>query len=233
MINRLSGIIFQRETLTPVLALSGVSAIAVTLVMARMFLTDSLRHGYLIWNLFLAWVPLFFCLAALKVSRAPLVSRWKFWTLATAWLLFLPNAPYIVTDLIHLRPRLFWVDLVLIVLCAWIALVLGFLSLYLMQNLVSRRCGALGGWAFAALVSGLTGVGIYIGRFLRWNSWDVLVNPIGIMNDIFQWAMTSFADKRLAVYPALFALLSFAAHVTLSALLHLRVQPIDNDANQR
>lgn len=227
---------FQRETLTPVLALAGVSAIASTLVGLRMMLTDSLRHGYLIWNLFLAWMPLFFCLAAVRVARAnPQVARWKFWLLATAWLLFLPNAPYIVTDLIHLGPRsrsLFWVDLVVIMLCAWTALVLGFLSLYVMQTMVSRRLGVLAGWGFVMVVSGLTGVGIYIGRFLRWNSWDLLVNPLGVASDILLWAMGSLGDKKLAIYPALFALLFFAAHVTLSALLHLRLQPVENEPNR-
>lgn len=217
---------FQRETLTPVLALAAVSALAMMLVGLRMVLTHSLRHGYLIWNLFLAWLPVFFCLAAMRVTNR----NWKFWALATAWLIFLPNAPYIFTDLIHVGPRyraLFWVDLVLILMCAWTASVLGFLSLYVMQTMVSRRFGALGGWAFAVVVCGLTGVGIYIGRFLRWNSWDVLVNPLGVASDIALWLMTALTDKKLAIYPALFALLFFAAHVTLSALLHLRLQPPD------
>jgi len=234
--NGFARVMFQRETLTPVLALAGVSAIAMTLVGTRMLLTQSLRHGYLIWNLFLAWMPLFFCLAAVRVTRAdPQAPRWKFWVLATAWLLFLPNAPYIVTDLIHLGPRSrghFWVDLVLIMLCAWTALVLGFLSLYIMQRMVSRRLGMLAGWGFVVVVSGLTGVGIYIGRFLRWNSWDVLVNPLGVASDILLWAMGSLGDKKLAIYPALFALLFFAAHVTLSALLHLRLQPVENEPNR-
>jgi len=70
---------------TPVLALAGVSAVAMTLVGTRMLLTHSLRHGYLIWNLFLAWMPLFFCLAAVRLTRAnPQLPRWKFWVLATA-----------------------------------------------------------------------------------------------------------------------------------------------------
>jgi uncharacterized membrane protein len=223
---------FQRETLTPVLALAGVSAVALSLVGARMVLTHSLRHGYLIWNLFLAWLPLFFCLAAVRVARTQAGGRWKFWALATAWLLFLPNAPYIFTDLIHLGPHArghFWVDLVLIVLCAWTASVLGFLSLYIMQTMVSRRLGAVAGWGFVLIVSGLTGLGIYIGRFLRWNTWDVLMNPLGVAGDILAWPMNSLGDKKLAIYPALFALLFFAAHVTLSALLHLRPQQSESE----
>jgi uncharacterized membrane protein len=224
--------LFHRETLKPVLALAAVSVVAVILVGLRMLFTHSLRHGYLIWNLFLAWLPLFFCLAAMHVARTHAGVRWKFWALATAWLLSLPNAPYIITDLIHLGPRThghFWVDLVLIVLCAWTASVLGFVSLYVMQTMVYRRFGVLAGWGFVMVVSGLTGLGIYIGRFLRWNTWDVLINPLGLAGDILSWGMNSLGDKKLAIYPALFGLLFFAAHVTLSGLLHLRLQPADSE----
>jgi len=228
-------VLFQRETLRPVLALAAVSAMAIALVGLRMLFTHSLRHGYLIWNLFLAWLPLFFCLAAVRVARTHADARWKFWVLATAWLLFLPNAPYVFTDLIHLGPGTrghFWVDLVLIVLSAWTASVLGFLSLYVMQTMVSRRLGPLAGWGFVVVVSGLTGLGIFIGRFLRWNTWDVLLNPLGVARDIFLWPINSLADKKLAIYPALFGLLFFAAHVTLSGLLHLRLQPADTETDR-
>ena len=228
MVKGFCSIVFQRETLRPVLALAAVSAIAMGLVGGRMVVTHSVRHGYLVWNLFLAWLPLFFCLAALRILRSRGEKHWKFWLLATAWLLFLPNAPYIFTDLTHLGPRNrghFWVDLVLIVMTAWTASLVGFLSLYVMQTLVSRRYGWVIGWGFAVVVSGLVGVGIYIGRFLRWNSWDVLMNPLGIASDLLLWAMRSVVDTKLVVYPALFALLFFTAHVTLAALLHLRLQP--------
>jgi uncharacterized membrane protein len=229
MIRRFSSIVFQRETLRPVLALAAVSAIAMGLVATRMLVTHSVRHGYLAWNLFLAWLPLFFCLAAVQALRTHGERHWKFWALAVTWLLFLPNAPYIFTDLTHLGPRgrpTFWVDLVMIVMTAWTASLLGFVSLYVMQTLVARRYGWVIGWVFAIVVSGLVGLGVYIGRFLRWNTWDVLVNPLGIASDMFLWAVGSFGDKKLVVYPMMFALLFFAAHVTLAALLHLRLQSL-------
>lgn len=232
MIRGFFSIVLQRETVRPVLALAAVSTIAMALVGARMILTHSIRHGYLAWNLFLAWLPLFFCLAAVHVLRGHGERHWKFWALAAAWLLFLPNAPYIFTDLTHLGPRhqsSFWVDLVLIVMTAWTASLLGFLSLYVMQTLVSRRYGWIIGWTFAVVVSGMVGLGVYIGRFLRWNSWDVLLNPFGIASDILLWAIQSVADKKLVIYPALFGLLFFAAHVTLAGLLHLRALPVEED----
>jgi uncharacterized membrane protein len=109
---------------------------------------------------------------------------------------------------------------------AWTASLVGFVSLYVMQTLVARRYGWVIGWVFAIVVSGLVGLGVYIGRFLRWNTWDVLVNPLGIASDMFLWAVGSFGDKKLVVYPMMFALLFFAAHVTLAALLHLRLQSL-------
>src|SRR5688572_724880 len=87
---RLFEIMLQPATRVPVLTLALVSALALSLVGTRMVLTHTLRHGYLIWNLFLAWLPLFFCLAAIYVSRSRGTRHWKFWSLATAWLLFLP-----------------------------------------------------------------------------------------------------------------------------------------------
>src|SRR5688572_8937741 len=222
---RLLEIMLQPATRIPVLTLALVSALAISLVGMRMVLTHTLRHGYLVWNLFLAWLPLLFSLSAVHLSRSQGTRHWKFWFLAIAWLLFLPNAPYIFTDLVHLGTRahrLFWVDLTLIVLCAWTASLLGFLSLFTMQTLVRRSYGLMASWAFVVVISGLTGCGIFIGRFLRWNSWDVLVNPFGLAAGIVNWVFTSLTDQRLIIYPALFGMLFFAAHVTLTALLHLR-----------
>src|SRR5688572_16545189 len=99
MIRGFFGIVLQRETLRPVLTLAAVSVLAMSLITGRILVSHSLKHGYLIWNLLLAWLPLFFCLAAVRVAQTAGKRHWKFWMLATAWLLFLPNAPYIFTDL--------------------------------------------------------------------------------------------------------------------------------------
>ena len=88
--------------------------------------------------------------------------------IAALWIVFYPNAPYIFTDLIHLTKGFypyFWVDLSLILLCALTGLVLGFVSLYLMQSVVERMLGRAASWLFVAAVAGLTGFGIYLGRF--------------------------------------------------------------------
>ena len=164
---------FKRETAVPMLALTFASAVCLVLVSARVLWTGQLRYGFLIWNLFLAWLPLLFALLACEKFRNSSGRSWRFLGLAGAWLLFFPNAPYIFTDLIHLTRGYFahfWVDLVRILSCALTGLVLGFLSLFLMQSVVMRMFGRAASWLFIARVAGLSGIGMFVGRFLLLNS---------------------------------------------------------------
>src|SRR5207247_8027508 len=172
---------FRRETAMPMLALTFASAVSVTLVFARIVWTGHLRYAFLVWNLFLAWLPLIFALLAREKYQHTSGRNWRFAALAGAWLLFFPNAPYIFTDVIHLTSsfsRHFWIDLVLILSCAMTGLVLGFLLLYLMHSVAKRLIGRWWSWLFIAAVAGVSGFGIYLGRFLRLNSWDVLLRPV-------------------------------------------------------
>src|SRR5580704_17948875 len=92
---------FKRETAIPVLALTFASAVCVALVCARIIWTGNGRAAFLLWNLFLAWLPLFFALLACDHYQNAAGRNWRFVGFAGAWLLFFPNAPYIFTDLIH------------------------------------------------------------------------------------------------------------------------------------
>ena len=210
--------------LLPVCTVAIASAIACFLLGARILLTGSWRQLYLPWNLFLAWLPLLFAWLATRENAASAGGRWRFRLKALAWLLFFPNAPYILTDLWHLPPNFqgrFWVDLVLILLFALTGLVLGFLSLYVMHVLVARRFGWVRGWLFAVAAAGLGGIGICLGRFLRWNSWDVLLHPGGLLADLGWRGLQLAQAPRLLVIPALFAMLLFVAYVLLYALTRL------------
>src|SRR5262245_52448803 len=153
-----------RDLVRPIAALVLASMVSCLLLTLRVVLDGQFRQLYLIWNLFLAWMPLFFALAAVGIAQTRPQKRWWFLSAATAWLLFFPNAPYIFTDLIHLGPKFhgrYWTDLVLILIFAFTGLVLGFLSLFLMQCLVARRHGWPAGWLFVGIVVGLGGFGIY------------------------------------------------------------------------
>src|SRR5437868_10012889 len=184
IVMKLLKIAFKRETAMPMLALTFASGASFALVVARIIWTGHLAYGFLIWNLFLAWLPLIFALLASDNYQAAGSGRnWRFFGLAGAWLLFFPNAPYIFTDLIHLSThyfRHFWIDLVLILVCALTGLVLGFVSLYLMQSVVTRMIGRAASWLFIAAVTALGSFGIYLGRFLRFNSWDIVFKPVDL-----------------------------------------------------
>ena len=184
---KLMKLAFKKETAKPMLSLAFASGVAAALVFARMLWTGRGSDAFLLWNLFLAWLPLVFALLACDAYRSGPGRNWRFFGLAGAWLLFFPNAPYIFTDVAHLPTRLhgqFWVDLVLILICALTGLVLGFVSLFLMQSVVSRMFGRAASWLFIAAVACLSGLGIYLGRFMRFNSWDVVVKPIALGRDL-------------------------------------------------
>jgi uncharacterized membrane protein len=160
-------------------ALALLSLFSAALIVVRYLYSSEPLFGGLIWNLFLAWIPFGLSIVIYDRHRAgtrPL----RLLPLAALWLLFLPNAPYIVTDFKHLVPTPavpLWVDVVVIAAPAWTGMLLGFLSLYLVQSVVRSLTGPRVAWAAAVAVLGLSSFGIYLGRVLRWNSWDVFTNP--------------------------------------------------------
>ncbi len=172
-------------------ALALASAFCVALLVARWVYSEPGAYRFLGWNLFLAWIPLLAAVGVYDMQRRGFRAR-KLVPLAALWLLFLPNAPYLLTDLIHLGSRddaPLWFDLVLFSAFAWTGALLGFLSIYLMQVVVRRVAGA--GWSWALVGGSLlaSAFGIYLGRSLRWNSWDFLTEPQALLSDV--WARVS------------------------------------------
>lgn len=216
---------FKRQTALPMLAMMFATGVCLALVLARIFWTGNLRYAFLAWNLFLAWLPLFLALLARDQYRDAPRQTWRFRGLTLGWLLFFPNAPYICTDLIHLTSRFyrhFWVDLVLILCCALTGLVLGFVSLFLMHEVAGHRLGRLASWFFVAGVAGLSGFGIYVGRFLRFNTWDVLFQPLALCREIGRWATTPLGLPNPYAFPVLFGMFLFITYLMLYALTHLQ-----------
>jgi uncharacterized membrane protein len=159
------------------LALTLSAGLPAGLVFFRMAYTGSIIYGFLVWNLFLAWLPLLFawftCMIAPR-SRVPALMA------AAAWLAFLPNAPYLITDIAHLHPIgdiPYFYDVVMFFSLALAGLALGFSSVAWMQTAVRERMGVWPARLFAAGVIAMASFGVYIGRFLRWNSWDILIHP--------------------------------------------------------
>ena len=138
-------------------AIGFASFVSILMLAVRAFFAGEIRFGFLPWNLFLAWIPLLFALAADRLHRTT-APRWTwFGVCAVVWFLFYPNAPYLITDLVHLKtrppiPR--WFDLILMMSFAWTGLFLGSFSLYLMQEIVRARVGRNWSWRFVVIKIG-------------------------------------------------------------------------------
>lgn len=153
-----------------------------------------LHHG-LVVNVMLAMVPLLFALPIVWLNARGCRFFWglPFWAF---WLLFYPNVPYLFTDLIHIQLYEFnasltpipsvraWLSLTHIVAAVGIGCIFGFYSLYLLQRMLQKKRGSIAGWALAVSASGLAALGVYIGRFLRYNSWDILQMPLLLLQDL-------------------------------------------------
>jgi uncharacterized membrane protein len=197
------------------------SAAAVGMLAYRL---DTTRHSlylWLVWNLFLAWVPYGLALLASVLMARGRARWWNLAPLAVAWLLVFPNAPYLLTDLIHLRPRPavpLWFDAALLALFAAAGWLLGLLSLEVWKHWLQARLGRVGAWAFVLAVSVLSGYGIYLGRVERWNSWDVLTEPRSLCVAVLAHLRAPEAHPHLLGLTALFALLVSLSYAGFEAL---------------
>jgi len=170
-----------------ILALMASSLVSLGLFVYGALRNQSLNYEYLVWNLFLAWLPLLF---ALRLTILLTYKRWSSWEgLATSflWLVFLPNSFYMISDFIHLqdvkRVDILY-DTIMFTSFIYTGVVLGFSSLYLIHLQLQRR---LSRRATAICIAGtllICSMAIYIGRDLRWNSWDILTNPGGLLFDV-------------------------------------------------
>jgi uncharacterized membrane protein len=160
-------------------------------VLYRVRVTGTESYTFMMWNLFLAWIPMW---AATgwhvwsKKTDKPWSKKFSL-LLAAAWLVFLPNASYVATDFVHFpmvrnRGVWPWSDLFMLMLFVWTAVLLGFCSLYLFHSRVRARYGAAAGWAFCGAVILAQAAGVYVGRELRWNSWWVLTDPKRLVTDM-------------------------------------------------
>lgn len=216
-------LISLRTMQTAVLALLLASVLSCGLLEVRHAYAGHTKLGLFVWNLFLAWVPLgasllFYGLAANRSRR---------WLLllgsAVAWFLFFPNASYIVTDLVHLKPRPpvpYWYDIIVVMAFVQTGLFVGYLSLYLMQEVVRAWLGRWCGWGFALVMLALGGFGIYLGRFLRWNSWDMLLDPLDTLRQAARVA-NPWSNPQSLVFSATFFGFSLVCYLIVYSFTHL------------
>jgi uncharacterized membrane protein len=195
------------------------SALSIAFVLARASVTGRPGYGFLLWNLTLAWIP--YVLARLIAARArkdggaPLLLA-----LGLAFIGFLPNAPYIVTDLMHLRwhttedaPQ--WFDSLMLASFAWSGLTLGIASVRITADVVKARVGTRASVGYVGIVSVLTAFGIYLGRFVRLNTWDAAVHPFRVARSVLAPLVHPATHLRAWTFTVAFAALFLAAYASL------------------
>jgi uncharacterized membrane protein len=198
--------------------------LAIALFSARVIQSQAFTYKNLVWNLFLAWLPFIFSLTAAALhTLAP--KRW--WLLifpGVMWLIFFPNAPYILTDFLHLTDRPFvplWYDILLLATFAWTGCFLAIASLRTMQILVKKYLGWFLSWVFAVSALAVGGLGIYLGRFSRWNSWDLFLQPQGILYEVAIRVLNPLTNLRFFGFTIL-----FTAFLVICYMTFISVRPI-------
>ncbi|GAB3888324.1 DUF1361 domain-containing protein [Spirosoma agri] len=185
-------------------AIAAMTAAGLCLVITRGLLTGNWWFFIMLtWNLFLAFFPLGVVLILRDLRRSGFLSRWLFGSCLAIWLAFLPNAPYIITDLYHIKNvdnPLLWFDTMTIFLFAQTGLLIGLYSILIVHRLVRPLIGAKLTWLVLLTGQLLSGFGIYLGRFGRWNSWDVLTNPLNLFSAIADATHNHLSIKLTLAY---------------------------------
>lgn len=200
------------------------SLFVLVMFIGRAVLSERLAHRFLIWNLFLAWLPYIFSLLAVLLRRLLPRSFFPQLALGGLWLAFFPNAPYLLTDFKHLQyrpPIPLWFDILLLATFAWTGLFLAVASLRAMQSLVKEYVGGLGSWAFVVIAASLSSLGVYLGRFLRLNSWDLLFQPFNILEAVLRRLVDPLSHLGFIGFTGLFAVFLLVCY-----LMFVSVHPI-------
>ncbi len=145
------------------------------------------EFAYLIWNLFLAWLPLLIGLWLIRLLRHSLWSSWLALFVTVLWVGFLPNSFYMISDFIHVqevqRVDLLY-DVVMFSSFIFNGVILGVISLYMIHQELIHRLKRTTSAVIVTGILALCSFAIFLGRDLRWNTWDILVNPAGILVDV-------------------------------------------------
>jgi uncharacterized membrane protein len=197
-------------------AAAALTGLCAAVALTRWALTGQLGYAFLAKNLALAWLP---AVLAFALRRSPALPGAIFAAALVSWVLFHPNAPYIVTDLVHLatpRKTILWMDVLAIGAAAAAGLMLGLASVqWVAEAIAARRGRPLPASGVAVVAAGLGALGVYFGRFARWNSWDVVTRPGELVID----AVNHLASAETWVFVGLFGLCLAVAHALFSSLM--------------
>lgn len=189
----------------------------VSLLIIRIIVSNELTYIFLAWNLFLAWIPF-----ALSQRLSHINNRLKILFITALWLLFLPNAPYIITDFLHLKQRIpipYWYDILLLFSAALNGLLLGLSSLLTVEKFLLKRYGSKISGIIILCSFFLCAFGIYIGRYLRWNSWDIIVNPGSVTGNILDRVFNPFDHFGTWAVTGLFGSFFYVMYYSIKNLI--------------
>ena len=183
---------------------------SITLLTYRIIKSESLSYIFLAWNLFLAFIPWWISNILKRKEKLTIIHL----PVVAIWLLFLPNAPYILTDLFHLKPRPslpLWFDLILVLSFALTGMIVFFKSLKDMLKLLTNRIPQLYVTIITPFIFWLVAYGLYLGRYLRFNSWDI-VHPFRLINASF----TILFEKDTIGFTCIFSVFMWFLYVMLT-----------------
>ena len=196
--------------------------VSISLLSARIIVSDSLRFVFLYWNLALAVLPVILSYWLVKRIRLYGWFKWPQIILTAIWLIFLPNSFYLVTDMVHLRANFeasFYFDVIMLTSFMLSGLALGFYSVYVVHKELKRFFSPRFTMAIIGLVYLMCSFAAYLGRFTRWNSWDILLQPFGLLFDVSdRFVNPSVHDDTYLVTFSLFIVLFSSYYVVWTAV---------------
>jgi uncharacterized membrane protein len=216
-------------------ALEAASVGCILMVGSRLALTGTFRYAFLVWNLFLAWIPYILSLqikrifaSGIATRRARIVAA----VIGAAWICFYPNAPYILTDFIHVIETPFptdtfhslltsnailWYDIILSSAFAFTGHIIGLISLAVLHKALNTIIKPRVGWAAVACAVLLGGYGIYLGRFERLNSWDIVKHPFSTIRT----GLVNLFNVKAVLFSLCFGFLIFLTYLIVYALCEM------------
>lgn len=202
------------------------TGVCAVLLFVRRFYADEFTWSGLFGNLLLAWIPYLLALALCTMIERGSRRRAGIAACVVLWVLFFPNAGYIVTDLTHWRTRPpvpKWFDYFFITAYAWTGLALGYMALSIVQRKLAKIRGHRIAWAFSITMLAAGAVGVYVGRFFRWNSWDVFTRPWKPLADLARFGQKD-TIIQFAGFCGTYFLLSLLVFVVLESIARLRME---------
>jgi len=199
------------------------SVLTVGLIVVRGKIFKQRVYMPMLFNLFLAWIPLLSVGIALLLYLASVLNggslTWDTLVLLFIWFIFFPNSTYLITEFHHLKDEQgdipYWFDTIVILSLALCGLILGSFSLLLVHQMLLISLPAFVTWIIFIVYLFLSNIGIYIGRFMRFNSWDVLTHPLKLVAHVAQAFKERSSRRQLLLFSSLFTVFLLMFYIFL------------------